>query len=328
MSVLATILADPSEPHRPCGGHWTDLKGSSLVEALRDVAPRAHGNVLDVGCGDKGSRGHFSSLRRFVRRHRARGDVQPRQTRPCVQRRPTFLYDRKAAPLRKSVVRNRAFAPSARATPQPGELLSEMARVLSDDGLLIATVPFSFRPSRGTPRLLSLHPARHARAVPEGGAGGQKRLRRARGLWSVLGHKLNSDLGLHIQEFGGAGQSIGKLSHEQPESDGSRLWTLPVVAPTMTGLALWRGLLDRVLPGIRLRGSLDLPCWRGESVLGWRGRRSLYPLAHRRPSWKSTLRGRGRYEDVGAVVQTKSVSNGSPHIPRSTSKIPLRSRTP
>ena len=247
MSVLATILADRRVSRiGRAAADWTDLEGSSLVEALRDVAPRAHGNLLDVGCGDKVYEDIFLPfVDSYVGiEHEATYSQTNAALRP---KKADVLYDGKRLPFEDWSFETVLSLQVLEHTPQPGELLSEMARVLSDDGLLIATVPFSFRLHeephdyfRFTPHVMR-ELCRRAGLVVEA-------IAPRGGLWSVLGHKLNSYLGLHVAKIGGLAQSIGKLSHEQPESDGSRLWTLPVVAPTMMGLALCARVLDRVLP--------------------------------------------------------------------------------
>jgi hypothetical protein len=66
-------------------------------------------------------------------------------------------------------------------------------------------------------------------------------------LWSVLGHKLNSYLAFRVARIDGLAQSLGKLSHEGRSHSRPRLWTLPLVAPSMVGIAAGARVLDRIL---------------------------------------------------------------------------------
>ena len=247
MSLLEAVLRDQRVGRvGRAAADWTDLERSSLVEALRRVAPRAHGRLLDVGCGDKTYEEIFLP---FVDsylgiEHEATYSATNAASR---QKKADVLYDGKRLPFEDRSFDTVLSLQVLEHTPRPGDLLAEMARVLSDEGILMVTVPFSFRLHeephdyfRFTPHVMR-EMCRSVglvvdEIVPRGG------------LWSVLGHKLNTYLGLNVARIGGLAQTMGKLSHEQTASGGGRLWTLPVVAPAMMGLALWARVLDRVLP--------------------------------------------------------------------------------
>jgi hypothetical protein len=68
------------------------------------------------------------------------------------------------------------------------------------------------------------------------------------GLFSVIGHKLNTYLALRVAQIDAMAQAIGKLGHERVASNGVRWWTLPWVVPTMVTIAAGARVLDRVLP--------------------------------------------------------------------------------
>jgi SAM-dependent methyltransferase len=131
-------------------------------------------------------------------------------------------------------------------TPRPAELIAEMARVLKPEGLLILTVPFCYRlheePDdyfRYTPHGMRELCARAGLRVGEVHARG--------GLWTVMGHQLNTYLAFRVARLGALAQAMGKLSMEGPVSDGpARLWTLPLVVPAMAGVGVGARVLDRL----------------------------------------------------------------------------------
>ncbi|HEY3235718.1 MAG TPA: class I SAM-dependent methyltransferase [Polyangiaceae bacterium] len=133
-------------------------------------------------------------------------------------------------------------------TPRPADLVMELARVLKNDGVLILSAPFSFR--------LHEEPHDYFRFSPHGlrelcARAGLEivHIEPMGGLWTLLGHKLNTYLALQVGRAGELAQSLGKLGHEkQAAHDSTRVWTLPLVAPAMVTVALSARLLDRVIP--------------------------------------------------------------------------------
>jgi SAM-dependent methyltransferase len=246
MSLAGSILSDPRVGRLGrAAADWADLEGSSLVEALRRVAPRARGRLLDVGCGDKVYEGLFLP---FVDSYLGvEHEATYAATNAGVRPKADVLYDGKRLPFEDRSFDTVLSLQVLEHTPRPGDLLSEMARVLSDDGLMIVTVPFSFRLHEEPHDYFRFTPHVMRELCRAAGLAVDEIVTRG-GLWSVLGHKLNSYLGLQVAQVGGLAQTMGKLSHEQTARGGGRLWTLPVVAPAMMGLALWARVLDRVLP--------------------------------------------------------------------------------
>jgi hypothetical protein len=66
------------------------------------------------------------------------------------------------------------------------------------------------------------------------------------GLWSLIGHKLNTLLALRVARMAGMAQGMGKLGHERPTAERPRYWTLPFVAPSMLAVAIGGRILDRI----------------------------------------------------------------------------------
>jgi SAM-dependent methyltransferase len=224
---------------------WIDLQWSITIRSLTQVAPEARGRLLDVGCGDKPYEHIF---RPFVTEyvgieHEATFAATSAGSR---ERKPDVLYDGKRLPFEDRSFDTVLNVQVLEHTPHPAALVCEMARVLADDGLLIVTAPFGFR--------LHEEPHDYFRYSPHGlrqlceDAGLEVvRVEQQGSLWSVVGHKINSYLALHVAHLEGLAQTMGKLGHENEASVSPRWWTLPVVGPTMAAVALGARLLDSAL---------------------------------------------------------------------------------
>jgi SAM-dependent methyltransferase len=225
---------------------WVDLQYTHVVDSLARLAPQAHGRLLDVGCGDKPYEHLF---RPYVREyigieHAATFDA----TSASGRLKADVRYDGRRLPFEDESFDTVMSVQVLEHTPEPASLVLEMARVLRVGGLLILTAPFSFRLHEEPHDYFrfSVHGLRELcdRAglviedvAPHGN------------LWSLLGHKLNSYLGLRVARIGGVAQAMGKLGHEAEGSGGgARLWMLPLVAPTMVAVSAAARVLDRALP--------------------------------------------------------------------------------
>ncbi len=225
---------------------WIDLQWSLTVQSLRGVAPQARGRLLDVGCGSKPYEHIF---RPFVAEYIGVEHEATFSETAAEQgdKRPDVLYDGNRLPFDDNVFDTVLSVQVLEHTPRPAALVCEMGRVLKPGGILILTAPFSFR--------LHEEPHDYFRYSPHGlkqlcGDAGLTvvEMQQQGSLWSLIGHKLNSYLGLEIARVGGIAQSMGKLSHEAVEARPPRLWTLPLVMPTMGAISLGARLLDSALP--------------------------------------------------------------------------------
>jgi len=223
---------------------WVDLQWSLLVRALEAVAPRAHGRLLDVGCGDKAFERIFRPYvdAYFGIEHEATFSATAAQ---LGSSRPDYFYDGERLPFEEGSFDTVVSIQVLEHTPQPRHLIAEMARVLKKDGTLILAAPFSFR--------LHEEPHDYFRYSPHGltamcnDAGLViERVEQVGSLWSLVGHKLNSYLALHVARIGGAAQQLGKLGHESPVQPRARLWTLPVVAPAVLTISAAARVMDRL----------------------------------------------------------------------------------
>jgi SAM-dependent methyltransferase len=223
---------------------WVDLQWSLLFCALQVVAPRARGRLLDVGCGDKP----------FERIFRSHVDEYVGIENEAVfvttashlgGSGPDYLYDGFRLPFNDGSFDTVLSIQVLEHTPNPKQLVLEMARVLKKGGVLILAAPFSFR--------LHEEPHDYFRYTPHGlrelcnQAGlAIDHIEQVGSLWSLLGHKLNSYLAFQVARMGGAAQQLGKLGHEKPGQPQVRLWTLPFVAPVIFSISASARLMDRM----------------------------------------------------------------------------------
>jgi SAM-dependent methyltransferase len=224
---------------------WVDLQLVHVVASLSRLAPRARGRLLDVGCGDKPYEHLF---RPYVDAY-VGVEHQPtfHVTSAASRDRADVHYDGDTLPFPDASFDTVLSVQVLEHTPRPEVLLSEMARVLRPDGILILTAPFSFR--------LHEEPHDYYRYTPHG----LRHLCERAGLvidemephgslGSLLGHKLNSYLALRVARIAGVAQAMGKLGHESASAHETRAWTLAAVAPAMVAVAAGARVLDRALP--------------------------------------------------------------------------------
>jgi SAM-dependent methyltransferase len=223
---------------------WIDLQWSLLFIALKNVAPKASGKLLDVGCGDRQFelifRPHVAEY--FGIEHETTFHATAAFARNT---RPDCLYDGDRLPFNDCAFNTVLSIQVLEHTPQPRKLIAEMGRVLGKNGALILAAPFSFR--------LHEEPHDYFRYSPHGlremcSEAGLviEHVEQVGSLWTLVGHKVNSYLALHVARIGSAAQQMGKLGHESPGQPAVRLWTLPFVAPAVLGISAVARVLDRL----------------------------------------------------------------------------------
>jgi SAM-dependent methyltransferase len=223
-----------------------DIEKVSLLDTLRSVAPSASGRLLDVGCGEKPYEHLFrpyvdAYLGVDLESTYVETSAAHRETKPDV------LYDGKRLPFDDGSFDTVLNIQVLEHTPEPQALIDEMSRVLKPNGVLILTAPFSFRLHEEPYDFFRFSP-HGLRVLCENAKLEVERLEARGGLWRVLGHKLNSYLGLRVARMGGMAQSLGKLGHERPDATRPRLWALPIVGPMMLGITAGAQLMDTHMP--------------------------------------------------------------------------------
>jgi SAM-dependent methyltransferase len=222
---------------------WVDLQHSLILASLREVAPMARGNLLDVGCGEKPYEDIFLPYVQSYVGVEHEGAFNA--TSASARGKPDVLYSGSRLPFDDGAFDTVLSVQVLEHTPRPSELLREMARVLRPGGLLILMAPFSFR--------LHEEPHDYYRYTPHGLRELCQRVGldvtdvRAQGnLWSLLGHKLNTYLAFRVARIGQVAQELGKLGHEGAVKNRPRFWTLPAVVPAMFSVSLSARILDRI----------------------------------------------------------------------------------
>jgi SAM-dependent methyltransferase len=246
-TIVRTFLSNPAVGTLGRAlSDWIDLEWSMVRESLRYAAPRAHGRLLDVGCGDKQ---HEHIFRPFVDSYLGieHEGTYTSTNASTHKTKADLLYDGKRLPFDDASFDTVLSVQVLEHTPHPAELISEMSRVLRPSGILLMTVPFSFRLHEEPHDYLRFTPHILRELCQTAGLTIEEIVPRG-SLWSLIAHKLNSYLGLHVAQIGSVAQMMGKLPHEQAAERSTRLWTLPLVAPTMLGLAFWGRVLDRLMP--------------------------------------------------------------------------------
>jgi len=237
MNPVRTLLRQAAD--------FVDLYLFWLTSSLTETAPLAHGRLLDVGCGDRRFEPLFLP---FIESYTGVEHEAVFNTTDASKRSkgPDVLYDGTRLPFEAATFDTVISTEVLEHTSDPAALVAEMARVLKPRGTVILTAPFAFR--------LHEEPYDYFRYTPHGLASLFERAglrivetRPFGGVFSVVGHKLNSHLAFRVARLQGLGRLLGKMGHEASgHGDSLRLWTLPGVLPAMVGISAAAHLLDRV----------------------------------------------------------------------------------
>lgn len=224
---------------------WVDLQLTYVIEGLARCAPHASGRLLDVGCGDKPYEHLFTP---YVSEYiGVEYDESYSASSAGSRGKADVVYKGDRMPFEDASFDTVLNVQVLEHTSRPAELLHEIARVLKPGGLLIISVPFSFRLHEEPHDYFrySPHGLRElcARAGLELGS-----VEPQGGLWSLLAHKVNSYLAIRVARMTGATQAIGKFGHEPSAANRMRAWTLPFVGPAVLFNSASARVFDRLLP--------------------------------------------------------------------------------
>lgn len=225
---------------------WVDLALSGLLDQLAAIAPRAHGRLLDVGCGEKPYEDIF---RPYVREYIGVEYEATFSTTHSSSRssKPDVYYDGKVLPFESQSFDTVISIQVLEHTPHPQTVVNEMARVAKKSALVVVSAPFSFR-LHEEPFDYFRYSPHGLRAMFESAGLVVDGIWNERDLWSVIGHKINSYLAFRVARIESIAQALGKHGHEGARSAPARLWTLPLVLPTMGAISAASRVLDRVAP--------------------------------------------------------------------------------
>jgi SAM-dependent methyltransferase len=246
VSVIGSVLgASPVASAARRTSDWIDLQFSHLGATLERLAPRLRGRLLDVGCGDKPYQHLFRDrVTEYIGvEHEATYAATDAGRRGAAD----VTYDGRTLPFPDASFDSVLNVQVLEHTPHPGALVGQMARVLRPGGALLLSAPFSFRLHEEPHDYFRFSPHGLGELCRSAGLVIEEVLPHG-GLWSLLGHKLNSYLGLRVARVGGLAQMMGKLGHEAAQAERPRLWALPLVGPAMLAVAAGARVLDRALP--------------------------------------------------------------------------------
>lgn len=227
---------------RPWRARWKErLAGSCLHprwihqthlgRALREVSPRAHGLLLDVGCGRRPYEPLFAPrVRRYL------GADWPRH---AGRARPDLVADALMLPIRDQAIDTLLATELLEHLPSGDAFLREAARVLAPDGTLILTVPF-LEPLHEEPRDFLRYTPHGLRALLERHGFAPDIVRPRGGFWSVT---LGSFVSQSLYEWANPERADGT----RPD----RPLALALVLPFCAAAQLLARGLDRLLPSRR-----------------------------------------------------------------------------
>lgn len=225
---------------------YVDLQLTLTEAALREAAPLARGRLLDVGCGHRPYDALFAP---YVTEHVGVEHEAVFASTDAARHTPgpDVLYDGVTLPFADASFDTVLCVQVLEHTPRPARLLSEIARVLRPDGVLLAQAPFSFR-LHEEPHDYFRYSPYGLRLLCEDAALAVERVTPLGTFHSLMGHKACSYLALRVGRLQGVGQQLGKLAHEAPTAVRPRWWALPAVGAALLGVATVARVLDRLAP--------------------------------------------------------------------------------
>lgn len=223
--------------------NWVDFEKDLLERGLRLLASRAHGRMLDVGCGDKPYQAMFSS---HVTEH-VGVDYEDtfKGSKYAEASRADFIYSGDRLPFDDCEFDTVLSTQVLEHTPRPWALFGEMARVLKPGGTLIVTIPFSYR-VHSEPFDFYRFTRYALQTLSEENGLSVTSIEPRGGFWAVIGQKLCSYLALTVGRMGRQAQESGSFGYEKEIQTHPRYWALPFVVPSILATATFCRIMDRI----------------------------------------------------------------------------------
>lgn len=218
---------------------------SGIHRLMRLAAPLTSGRLLDVGCGRKPYESFFEPY--IIEYIGIENEATLTATADSASGAADHYYDGNILPFEDSFFDAVISVSVLEHSPSPHLLFMEMTRVLKPGGIMITHVPFSFR-LHEEPHDYYRFTCHALRDLCTTNGLSVKDIFAQGSLWTVIGHKVTTYLAFRIGRMGQFAQSLNKLGMEKKQSQGSRLWTLPLVVPAILIIVFITRLLERFIP--------------------------------------------------------------------------------
>jgi SAM-dependent methyltransferase len=225
---------------------WTDLALSYVHATLKQAAPFAHGRLLDVGCGRKPYLGIFKP---YIKEYIGIENTPTSQlTHDFSAQAADYFYEWNGSlPFPDQSFDTVISISVLEHTPAPAILFAEMARLLKKGGIMIQSVPFSFRLHEEPHDYYRL--SKHAlRYLSEENGLVVKNILPQGSLWSVIGHKITTLLAFRVMRMAKLAQSMGQFGMEASSQKPPRYWVIPIAAPILLLTVLLVRIMESLLP--------------------------------------------------------------------------------
>jgi ubiquinone/menaquinone biosynthesis C-methylase UbiE len=225
--------------------NWLDLEKSLLESGIRSIANHAHGRMLDVGCGDKPYRKLFAP---HVTEHLGIDYADTFNESVWAkehEHHADFVFAGERLPFDDAEFDTILCTQVLEHTAKPWVLFAEMTRVLKAGGVLILTIPFSYR-LHSEPYDFYRYTHYGLRALSEQHGLDVVKLFPRGGFWAVIGQKLASYLVLTVGRMAGQIQQMGGFGYEKKITVRPRYLALPFVIPALFAVVAICRFLDRV----------------------------------------------------------------------------------
>jgi ubiquinone/menaquinone biosynthesis C-methylase UbiE len=224
--------------------NWLDLEKDLLENGLRSVASLAHGRMIDVGCGDKPYKKLFAP---YVSEHLGIDYEETyKHSAWSSKEKVDFVFSGDRLPFDDASFDTVLCTQVLEHAAKPWVLFAEMTRIMRQNGVLILTIPFSYR-LHSEPYDFYRYTHHGLRALSEQNGLEVVKVFPRGGFWAVIGQKLASYLVLSLGRMGGEIQErMGGFGYEKKIAAKPRYLALPFVIPAVFVIVAICRMLDRI----------------------------------------------------------------------------------